>query len=296
MKINNGVYNRYEYESKRISERENQLRGNTVSVRINNELLNPQYDKGGIIRSLMEQKSRLQDRISRINSNDNADPDRIQSQIKEIIEQIEELDKLIAQVEMEKKKKELEKKNNANKDSADKHDNSQNSVSGGKEADLTISIVNASNALEQTRVAHSVKTNMEGEAGVLKSEIELDKARSKSGDKFVEKEEKLSNIESRISELNINISSRLKKINQDINDSRKAASEDGTSDKAEESKEAVDSKKTDDAAAPSENVITDSSASSNKSNKTEANYISKKIVRNSAFVQAKIGSNVDVVV
>lgn len=296
MKINNGVYNSYEYEGKRISERENRLRETAVSVRISNNLLNPQCDKGGLIKSLMEQKSRLQDRIGRINSNDNVDPARIQAQIKDIIEQIEEIDKLIAQVEMEKKKKEMEKKNSANNDSSNEPDNSQNGVSGGEEADLTTCIVNASNALDQTKIVYSVKTKMEGEAGVLKSEIELDKARSKSGGRIVEKEEKLADIESGISELNINITNRLNKINQDINDSRKVDSGNGTSDKANGSKEATDSKKTDDTAASSNNIIKDSSETNKNSNKTEANNTSKKIVTNSASDQAKIGSNVDIVV
>lgn len=161
-------------------------------------IISPQGKQGSLIDTLMKQKmSILEQKDSLISSaqKDGKSMESIRSQLEAYEKQLKDVDQQISQAMAKEMEKQAEK---GKKDDGPK---TRQEIENERLANVT----DMSQGLERAEVAASVKRRVDGEARVLKSEIELDMAYAKgseaSKEAISQKEEKLSDLEQRSAEL-----------------------------------------------------------------------------------------------
>lgn len=155
------------------------------------------------IKNLMSQKQSLLERKNELVSaacEDGRSKESIQSLLDSYEEQIKTLDQQISQEMSRQSEKQIEKRKM----------NERNNMPKTKqeiENERLSNLVNLSSGISQARTVQSVQTRVDGEADVLKSEIELDKGQSRAGDSegakelIVTKEAKLADLRDKSNEL-----------------------------------------------------------------------------------------------
>ncbi len=173
---------------------------------------NPEVDS--LQRQIEEKKKQLQE----IGKDDRLSPEQIQKRRQSIEQEIAELEAQKNQAEIAAKQKERESAE------ARQAKNSEDTINRNKDGDTSKissrgmkALITASQAMEMADVKNGVKTSLEDDAGILESEIKLDQAR---GVDTTKKEEKLSEINAKASDLNRKTLDDLDKANEEIRSTR----------------------------------------------------------------------------
>lgn len=161
-------------------------------------VISHQGRKGSLIETLMKQKMNITDQKNSLISSakkDGRSMDSIKSQVEAYEKQLKDIDQQIS----EAMAKEMEKQ--AEKSKKDEKPKTEQEIENARLAN----VMNLSQGLEKAEVVDSVKTRVDGEARVLKSEIAMDKMYGASlestADRVSDKEEKLAELEKKSAEL-----------------------------------------------------------------------------------------------
>lgn len=155
--------------------------------------ISPQGRKGSLIETLMKQKMSITDQKNSLISSakkDGRSMDSIKSQVEAYEKQLKEIDQQMT----EAMAKEMEKQ--AGKSKKDDEPKTEQEI----ENERLANVMDLSQGLQKAEVTDSVKNRVDGEARVLKSEIELDQMYNPSAD-VADKEAKLAELEKKSAEL-----------------------------------------------------------------------------------------------
>ncbi len=177
--------------------------------------ISPQGKRNSLLKSLMEQKTRIiEQKNSLIGSTleKYGSLDTIKLQLENYDEQMKNIDNQIAEMmakEMEKQTEKLEKQNDSKPKTEEEIQNER--LAG---------VVSLAGDLQQTKTISSVQSRAEGDARVLKSEIELDKMRAGSSpgakEMIAKKESTLAGLEQKVMDLTSKVSDKLSDIVENI--------------------------------------------------------------------------------
>lgn len=153
-------------------------------------MISPQGKQNSLIDTLMKQKmSIMEQKDSLISSTkkDGKSMDSIRSQLDAFEKQLKDIDQQIAEATTKEMQKQTEKGNKDNKPKT------KQEVENARLAN----VMDLSQGLQRAEAVSSVKARVDGEARVLKSEIELDKMRGASEEALADKENKLSDLQNK---------------------------------------------------------------------------------------------------
>ncbi|MBU5316197.1 FlxA-like family protein [Clostridium bornimense] len=153
--------------------------------------------KDNQLQAIEKQIDNVQNQIQKLSENKNLSDDQKMERRKELQQQLQDLNKQLMErkIEIQREKRE----DNVSNNKVNLHDTAEFSAEG---------LISASNTMKQIKTTNTVKTSIEGEARVLKSEIKMDKSRG------INTEGK----ESRLAKINDKVSDIMKDINKDIED------------------------------------------------------------------------------
>jgi len=203
-RINQGFdQNSYDLKNKEQHERKD-----SVSI-------SPLGKANSFIESLMKQKQNIIERKNELISNTlekGGSMDSIKTMLESYEDQLKSIDEQIAQTMAKQAKQQVEKQKEAV--------NTKPKTEEEIQAKRLNSIVSSSLNVKQAQVVSSVKTKVDGDAGILKFEIEIDKARagsSPSAKKFIAKKEaRLAEMQNRSANLTAQIGEKLVDVNEEI--------------------------------------------------------------------------------
>ena len=190
-----------------------------------------------LIDSLNKQKANILERrdqfIEQARKQGQSD-DMMKSQLEQFDEQIKDIDKQIQEAT-------LKKMTEASEKSAAKIKSNKPKTKQDIQNDILANITAASTTLDRVETISSEKTKLDGDAGVLKSEIELDKARDTTGsgaEMIAKKEDLLAEMQSRSQGLLQDIGEGLNETNEILEENTelsttKPAEDDKDSDKVD---------------------------------------------------------------
>jgi DNA repair exonuclease SbcCD ATPase subunit len=164
---------------------------NITPVSIKSDISPSPFRDNNAIKLLEKQKAQLQEQIQKTNES-KMDNKVKQDKIKQLQDQIQQIDMEILQRRREK----LTPKNNRQAVDNQSGANSPADHEDGHLAGMS-DLIQASSAYSQAKVMNGTKNHLSGISRILKKEIELDEARSLSGNKAVSKRQELQKIESR---------------------------------------------------------------------------------------------------
>lgn len=153
-------------------------------------MISPQGKQNSLVDTLMKQKmSIMEQKDSLISSTkkDGKSMDSIRSQLDAFEKQLKDIDQQIAEATTKEVQKQTEKGNKDNKPKT------KQEVENARLAN----VMDLSQGLQRAEAVSSVKARVDGEARVLKSEIELDKMRGASEEAHADKENKLSDLQNK---------------------------------------------------------------------------------------------------
>ncbi len=166
---------------------------------------------------LMKLKQQIEEKRSQFLSKaaeEGKSGDAIQDQLKKFDEQLKSIDMQIAQMAAQRQNQNVQKEKKE-KSSLYERPKTRQEVENERLADIT----NLSSGLSKAKVIKSVKTRVDGEAGVLEAEIELAKIRG-TEQKYIDKmEAKLADLQKESSQLTSDIHGQLNETVEDIQES-----------------------------------------------------------------------------
>ena len=164
---------------------------NITPVSIKSDISPSPFRDNNAIKLLEKQKAQLQEQIQKTNES-KMDNKAKRDKIKQLHDQIQQIDMEILQRRREKLTQ------NDNRQAADNQSgaNSLTDYEDDHAAGMS-DLIQASSAYSQAKVMNGTKNHLSGISRILKKEIELDEARSLSGNKAVSKRQELQKIESR---------------------------------------------------------------------------------------------------
>ena len=180
-----------------------------ISGSTNGIQMQPTGANDQVSRDIQNQISRAQQKLKDIADDEKMSPDEKSKKRQEIQKEITALENELRQHQMDLRREAASQKNGGNES---RHNDKGND--GMSKASME-SMISADNNLKQVDSLGSLKTGMKGQAGVLESEIKLDKARGQSTEK---KEEELKGIEKRISSISSMQTEKLSEANKKTKD------------------------------------------------------------------------------
>ncbi|MDE6314061.1 MAG: FlxA-like family protein [Lachnospiraceae bacterium] len=144
-------------------------------------------------RNIQNQITNAQKQLQELSSNENMTLEEKMKKRQEIQQQISDLNMQLRQHQMEQRKEKQQTKSSSMDDmlGSTKSGKTGSESSGLSQASMT-AMISAGSSMKQAKVQGSVATKIEGRAGVLESEIKLDKVR---GNDTQKKEEELADVE-----------------------------------------------------------------------------------------------------
>lgn len=163
-------------------------------------------DQDNQLQAIEKQITDVQNQIQKISENKNMSDEQKAERRKELQQQLQDLNKQLMErkIEIQKEKREKNAKTNGSNNNTNSKDTTEFSVEG---------LISASNAMKQIKTTNTVKTSMEGEARVLKSEIKMDKSRGVNTDN---KESRLAKVNEKISDITEDINKQIKDISSTL--------------------------------------------------------------------------------
>lgn len=190
----NQIFNSYQINQSAAAKTGKARAAALVEGRRDLAFISPQGKQGSRVDTLMKQKmSIMEQKDSLISSTkkDGKSMDSIKSQLEAYEKQLKDIDQQIS----EAMTKEMEKQ--AEKSKKDDKPKTKQEI----ENERLANVMDLSQGLKKAETVESVKTRVDGEARVLKSEIELDKMRDAPKEAIEEKENKLSDLEKKSAKL-----------------------------------------------------------------------------------------------
>ncbi len=226
MKLNfNPITQNQIFNSYRINQSAAAKNGKNGTAQVQEErkdlvFLSPQGKQSSLVESLMNQKmSILEQKDSLISSakEDGRSMESIKSQLEAYEKQLKDVDQQISQAMA----KEMEKQTEKGKPKATPKTKQE------IENERLANVVNMSQGLKEAKTVESVKTRVDGEARVLKSEIELDRIYGNdlesSKEMIAKKEMKLSELEQKSAELVSDIGEIVAETTDKVNEQNETA-------------------------------------------------------------------------
>ena len=139
-------------------------------------------------RNIQNQIAKAQKQLQELSSNEDMTLEEKMKKRQELQQQISDLNMQLRQHQMELRREQQQVKNNPSMDDKLGGTSKADSESTGLSQASMTAMISADSSMKQAKVQGSVETEMKGNAGVLGSEIKLDKAR---GNDTKAKEEKL---------------------------------------------------------------------------------------------------------
>lgn len=153
--------------------------------------MNPATDSYS--KNLQNQIANAQKQLQELSSNEDLPLEEKMKKRQEIQKQISDLNMQLRQHQIEQRKEKQQAKRSSVDDTPD---GTENTKAGNKSTGLSqagmAALISADSSVKQARVQGSVATQLEGRAGVLQSEIKMDKGRGASTEK---KEEELADLQ-----------------------------------------------------------------------------------------------------
>ncbi len=214
-----------------------------------NSGINMQEDS--VSRNIKNQIARANEKLQELSANQDMTMEQKMKKRQEIQQEITVLNQQLRQHQIEQRK-EAQSKKGSGEDMPDSR-RADNEKAGGKGAGLTASsmeaMISADSSMKQARVHGSMAAQMEGRAGVVESEIKMDRSRGSDTEK---KEEELADLKVRAGAAKAAQVSTLAEAGREIKEAAKAeeAAEGlegagGKNEKADNTKEAEDKEKSD---------------------------------------------------
>ncbi len=218
-----------------------------IQMRRDRVTISSQGKTSNLIDHLNKQKANILERrdqfIQKARKQGQSD-DMMKSQLEQFDEQIKDIDKQIQEAT-------LKKMTEASEKSAAKIKSSKPKTKQDIQNDILSNITAASATLDRVETIRSEKNKLDGDAGVLKSEIELDKARDTTGsgaEMIAKKEELLAEIQGRSQGLLQDIGKGLNETNDILEENKElSAAQPAEEDKASDK---VDTKSSDEGTTP----------------------------------------------
>ena len=174
------------------------INGNTSGTQVFRIELNKDSDP--FSKSIQSQIANAQKQMQELGDNKDMSPEEKMKKRQEIQQQITDLQNQLRQHQIEQRK-ESQKKNAPSMTDMlggnSQHGKSRKSSAGMSSASMQ-AIISADISMDQAKVQGAVKTDVEGKAGILESEIKLDEAR---GADTTKKKEELADLESKAQDL-----------------------------------------------------------------------------------------------
>ena len=197
-------------------------------------------------RNLQNQITNAQKQLQDLGENKDISLEDKMKKRQEIQQQISDLQNQLRQHQIEQRMKEQQKSNSSMKEmlGASERSSGRRKDSSGLSGAGMQAIISADSSMKQVRVQGAVRSQMEGKAGVLKSEIKLDEARGGDASK---KKEELEQMEARAQDITASqmeiISDTKKKLeeaakaDQEASKTEKTGKKDKTDEKGKTEKE-----------------------------------------------------------
>jgi DNA-binding helix-hairpin-helix protein with protein kinase domain len=170
-----------------------QISSSSVSVSSSYTMNTGSVDQDEQIKSIQKQIEKVQKQLQSLSQNENMSLEEMMERRKELQQQIQDLNKQISQrkIEIQREKCEAAKVDNQEMRPTDITKEDNVTISTGTMQGL----ICADASMKQVNTVQSIKTSMEGRAGILECEIEIDKGRGGSTER---KEAELAELNSRI--------------------------------------------------------------------------------------------------
>jgi len=218
-------------------------------------------------RNIQNQISNAQKQLQELSSNEEMTLEEKMKKRQEIQQQISDLNMQLRQHQMEQRKEKQQAKGTSMDDMLGR---SREAVKtgdkgGGLSQASMQAMISAGSSMKQAKVQGSVATQMEGKAGVLESEIKMDKVRGASTEK---KEEELADLQAKAQDATSSQLSTLADANKTMEEAAKTDGKDEKDTKTKSSKEkenvsGADTKEKDVSGVDNENAQSDVSVSQN---------------------------------
>lgn len=186
----NQIFNAYQINQSAAAKTGKTGKAASEEARRDIALISPQGKQGSLVNSLMKQKMNIMEqRDSLISSTkeNGQSMDTIKTQLDSFEKQLKDIDQQISEAVTKEMQKQTE---NSNKNKKPK---TKQEIENARLAN----VMDLSQGLKTAQVVNSTKTRVDGEARVLKSEIELDKMHGASEEALADKKSKLSALESK---------------------------------------------------------------------------------------------------
>jgi hypothetical protein len=187
-------------------------------------------------KNIQNQIANAQKQLQELSSNEEMTLEEKMKKRQELQQQISDLNMQLRQHQIEQRKEQQSKGSSmddmigGNRQAQKKSEKSGTGMSSASMA----AIISADMSMGQVKVQSQVKTNLEGRAGVLKAEINLDASR---GGNTEAKEEELADIEEKVNSVTSSQMSALSDINKNLEEAAKADSEEEKTDDKKQQKE-----------------------------------------------------------
>ncbi|WP_432403594.1 FlxA-like family protein [Wukongibacter sp. M2B1] len=174
-------------------------------------------DQDEQIKSIQKQIENLQKQLQNLSENENMSPEVMMEKRKELQQQIQDLNKQISQRKMEIQREKREAAKVDNQETRPTNTTKEDYVTIG--AGTMQGLISADASMKQINTVQSIKTGMEGRAGVLECEIKIDKSRGGSTEK---KEAELAELNSRIDTTTNDMMDKISNINTGVEKPKEA--------------------------------------------------------------------------
>lgn len=154
--------------------------------------MNMQTDS--VSKNIQNQIADAQERLQKISSNEEMSLEEKMKKRQEIQQEITALNQQLRQYQIEQRKEQQPKGKSAN-DMFGGSRKAGTAKAGSKGTGLAYAMISADLSMKQAKVQGNIAAQMEGKAGVLESEIEMDKGRGADTEK---KEEELADLQARV--------------------------------------------------------------------------------------------------
>lgn len=147
-----------------------------------------------VSKNIQNQIANAQQKLQDLSSNEEMSLEDKMKKRQEIQQEINDLNQQLRQHQIEQRKEQQSKKSSSMDDMVDGTKNTSAKKGTGLSQASMQAMISADSSMKQAKVQGSMATQMEGKAGVLKSEIKMDKGRGASTEK---KEEELADLQAK---------------------------------------------------------------------------------------------------
>ena len=184
-----------------------------------------------VSKNLQNQIANAQKQMQELGDNKEMSLEEKMKKRQEIQQQISDLQNQLRQHQIEQRKQNRQNSTSMDDMLGGQRQSGNNTGSNMGLSDSSMqAIISADAAMSQTKVQGAVRSQMEGQAHVLKGEIKMEESRGGNTEKL---KEKLAELESKVEDLSVSQMESLSDINHKINESVKSDKDDKTEDDEE---------------------------------------------------------------